>query len=741
MKQFLRLFNRIILIVTLLLCTVSVFSYENPPTDTDNVENFLFALPDDQKAVKLNQLAAEVVSKDPQKAINYSNRALKIALQKNYLTEIANAYSNIGLAYDYIGDYQIALENHVEAHRIREIQKDRVGMAQSLNNMGVIYFNIKAYHEAKEFYDRALNLRIAIGDTNEIYKSLNNIGLVTYEVGEFSKSLEYYFEMLKIVESKSDEGELGNIYNKIAKVYYALKMFDDALAFYKKAAESSEKSENKAELARSLTNIGNIYFETNRFKEALSSYEKGLIIREESKDKKGIAILLNNMGMIHKQMGNYPKALDYCTRSIVTRLEISDSSGLYHPLTTIAQTHMLLKNYEDALKYVHQAFDIAQKLNDKKLLVSTYEIYHDLYREIGNYRTALDYYKLYSSTKDSLINEESNKRIAELKISYDVDKKEKENIMLRQQNESQRRINEIQKTSFILITFLIFVLLIMFYFRYKTNQRTNRLLRTKNQTISEQTEKLEEILRDLRENEKKLIESNATKDKFFTIIAHDLKNPLHAIVLSSDTIKTKFKMMTEQQHIDLISQINKAGLHLSNLLENLLFWSKAQSGAMKPERQMIDLSFLVAENVKLLSESAKNKGISIQYGNGGSVYAYADPNMINTVIRNLMSNAIKFTSKGGEVLLSTRINAEYCELKVKDTGVGISEVDLKKLFRIDVHYSTFGTSREKGTGLGLILCKEFMEMNHGSIEAKSAIGMGTELTIKIPLKPSKSTTE
>lgn len=737
MKQLLTLFNQIILILTLLLCTVSVFSYENPPSDTDNVENFLFALPDDQKATKLNQLAAEVVSKDPQKAINYSNRALKIALQKNYLAEIANAYSNIGLAYDYIGDYEIALENHVEALRVREIQKDKAGMAQSLNNIGVIYFNIKAYHEAKEFYERALNFRIAIGDTTEIFKSLNNIGLITYEVGEFSKSLEYYFEMLKIVESRSDEGELGNVYNKIAKVYYALKMFDEALTFYQKAAESSEKSENKAELARSLTNIGNIYFETNRFKEALTSYEKALIIREENKDKKGIGILQNNIGMIHKQMGNYPKALDYCTRSIATRLEIADSSGLYHPLTSIAQIYMLLKNYEGALDYVHQAFEIAQKLNDKKLLVSTYEIYHDLYREIGNYRTALDYYKLYSSTKDSLINEESNKRIAELKISYDVDKKEKENIMLRQQNESQRRINEIQKTSFILITFLIFVLLIMFYFRYKTNQRTNNLLRTKNQTISEQTEKLQEILKDLRENEKQLIESNATKDKFFTIIAHDLKNPLHAIVLSSDTIKTKFKMMTEQQHVDLISQINKAGLHLSNLLENLLFWSKAQSGAMKPERQMIDLSYLVAENVKLLSESAKNKGISIQFGNGGSAYAYADPNMINTVIRNLMSNAIKFTSKGGEVTLSTRINAEYCELKVKDTGVGISEEDLKKLFRIDVHYSTFGTSREKGTGLGLILCREFMEMNHGSIEAQSSIGKGTELTIKIPLKPSK----
>lgn len=721
----------------IMLMPALLFSYETPPEDTLDVENILYTLNDEQKAAKLNEMASAVVSKDPSQAISLANRALKIGQSKNFMNEIANSYSNLGLAYDYIGEYQIALENHLEALRVREIQKNKVGMAQTLNNMGVIYFNSKRYAEARELYDRALQLRIEIGNINEVYKSLNNMGLVCYEVGDLSKSLEYYFEMLKIIEGSDEKSDLGQIYNKIAKVYYALKMYDDALIFYEKAIDPSKEKDDKSEMARSFANIGNIFFETSKFKDALNYYEKALLLREETNDKRGIGILLNNMGMIHKQMGNYQKALEYCMNSITTRMEIGDSTGIYHPLTTIAQTYILLKNYDEALNYVNKAFDIARGLNDKKLLISTYELFHDINYMLGNYRTALDYYKLYSSTKDSLINEESNKKIAELKISYDVDKKEKENLLLRQQNESQRRINDLQKTSFIIISFLIFVLLIMFYFRYKSNQRTNKLLRTKNQTISEQTEKLEEILEDLLVNEQKLIEANATKDKFFQIIAHDLKNPLHAIVLSSDTMKSKFRTMTEEQLFELISQTHKAGLHLSNLLENLLFWSKAQSGALKPERQMIDLSYLVSENVKLLSESAKNKGISIHATNGESHYAYADPNMINTVIRNLVSNAIKFTSKGGEVELSTRMNSEYVELKVRDTGVGISDDDLKKLFRIDVHYSTFGTSREKGTGLGLILCKEFMDMNQGSIEAKSTIGKGTELTIQVPSKPLK----
>lgn len=737
------IFRKCTLVVFILLyiTTIPIIAYETPPSDTTNIESFLFALPEEQRAAKMNEIAFDVVANQPDKAIDYANRALRIALSKNIPTQIANSYNNLGLAHDYKKMYSEALDYHVEALRVREIQKDKIGMAQSLNNIGVIYYNLRAYKEAIEFYERALSLRIVIGDTSEIYKSLNNLGIVSQIAGDYGKSLEYFFETLKIVEATNNNDDLAHVLNKIGSVYYATKIYDEALIFFKRALEASQQENQPKELNRSLNNMGNVYFETGRIKEALQSYEQALKIAEQIKDFRSVGITMNNMGMIHKQLGNYDKALNYCMGSIQARLDIKDSSSIFHPLTTVAQIYMLKKNYDEALVQLDRAFEIARIKNERRQMLIAYEIYHELYRDLGNYRTALDYYKLYSSTKDSLMNDESNKKIAELKITYEVDKKDKENIILRQQNEYQRSMNNIQRTSFVAISFLVFILMIMFYFRHKHNVRTNKILNDKNIKITEQTDKMREILDNLIENEKKLLEANATKDKFFSIIAHDLKNPLHAIVLSSDTIRSKSHIMSESQLVELVSQIHKAGVHLSNLLENLLYWSKTQSGSLKAEKQMIDLSYLVSENVKLLAESAKNKGIEIYNNNGGPVLAYGDPNMVNTVIRNLISNAIKFTSRDGKVIVNTRMNSEYVELKVKDNGVGISEEDMKKLFRIDVHYSTFGTSREKGTGLGLILCKEFMDMNNGSIEAKSAIGEGTEVTIKIPSKPSPSYSE
>jgi len=723
------------------IANIRTFAYETPPSDTTNIESFLFALPEEQRAAKMNELALEIVANQPDKAIDYANRALRISLSKNLPVQIANSYSNLGLAHDYKKMYAEALDYHVEALRIREIHKDRVGMAQSLNNIGVIYYNLRAYKEAIEFYEKALQIRIGIGDTNELFKSYNNLGIVSQIAGDYGKSLEYFFEILKIVEATNNNEDLTHILNKIGNVYYATKIYDEALVFFKRAHEVSQNENQLKELNRSLNNMGNVYFETGRIKEALQSYEQALKIAEQIQDYRSVGITMNNMGMIYKQLGNYDKALSYCMGSIQARLDVKDSSSIFHPLTTVSQIYMLKKNYDEALVHLNRAFEIASLRNERRQMLIAYEIYHELYRDLGNYRTALDYYKLYSSTKDSLMNDESNKRIAELKITYEVDKKDKENIILRQQNEYQRRMNNIQKTSFVAISFLVFLLLIMFYFRHKHNLRTNKILYDKNVKITEQSDKMREILNNLIENEKKLIEANATKDKFFSIIAHDLKNPLHAIVLSADTIRSKSHIMSESQLVELVSQIHKAGLHLSNLLENLLYWSKTQSGSLKAERQMIDLTYLVSENIKLLSESAKNKGIHIINNNGGPVLAYGDPNMVNTIIRNLISNAIKFTSRDGKVAVTTRMNSEYVELKVTDNGVGISDDDMKKLFRVDVHYSTFGTSREKGTGLGLILCKEFMEMNNGSIEAKSAIGEGTEVTIKIPAKPTPSNSE
>jgi signal transduction histidine kinase len=245
-----------------------------------------------------------------------------------------------------------------------------------------------------------------------------------------------------------------------------------------------------------------------------------------------------------------------------------------------------------------------------------------------------------------------------------------------------------------------------------------------------------ELLNQIKKSEEDLIEANATKDKFFSIIAHDLKNPLHAIVLSSDLLISKFRYMDGEQLLDLIKNINRSGVHLSNLLGNLLTWSRTQSGKIEYEPNVIDLLNLVLDNINLNIEHASKKNITLNHKISEGSVVFADYNTVSTVLRNLISNAIKFSFENSEVLIYAEELDKSIAISIHDNGVGISEDDIQKLFRIDIHHTTMGTLKEIGTGLGLILCKEFVELNGGSVWVKSDRELGTTFTFTLPKNAS-----
>jgi signal transduction histidine kinase len=230
-----------------------------------------------------------------------------------------------------------------------------------------------------------------------------------------------------------------------------------------------------------------------------------------------------------------------------------------------------------------------------------------------------------------------------------------------------------------------------------------------------------------------LSEANATKDKFFSIIAHDLKNPLHAIILSSDLLMNKYEAMNSEQLNSLIKNIHSAGAHLSSLLENLLQWSRTQNGKINFEPKPVDLFTIIEENFALMDVNARKKNIFMHSNINPNTYALADSNMLKTIFRNLISNAIKFSHQDSRVIIDIDESDDYFfEISVIDKGIGINQEDIQKLFRIDVHHTTIGTSNEKGTGLGLILCKEFVELIGGRIHAESQINNGSTFTVTLP---------
>jgi len=233
-------------------------------------------------------------------------------------------------------------------------------------------------------------------------------------------------------------------------------------------------------------------------------------------------------------------------------------------------------------------------------------------------------------------------------------------------------------------------------------------------------------IRELKKAEKELKRLNATKDKFFSIIAHDLKNPFGSLLGATDVLIRKFDQFDREKTLHFLRNIKLVAKQGYDLLINLLEWSRAQTGRLEFEMQELNLFELVKSNVELLKTQATNKKIEIINEVDPAINVYADQNTILTVLRNLLTNAIKYTHNEGKVRISTNTNHEYVTVTVADDGIGIPKEKLNKLFKIDENYSQKGTNKETGTGLGLILCKEFVEKNKGEIHVESEKGEGSK---------------
>lgn len=236
----------------------------------------------------------------------------------------------------------------------------------------------------------------------------------------------------------------------------------------------------------------------------------------------------------------------------------------------------------------------------------------------------------------------------------------------------------------------------------------------------------------LRESEQQLREVNATKDKFFSIIAHDLKSPLSVLVSASEMLIHNIEQFKKDKIKSFLKDITKTAIQTYNLLENLLEWARTQTGQIEYNPETLNLKQLIMETVLFLTSKAESKKIKIHYQADENLFIFADERMASTVLRNLTTNALKYTHPKDEIKIIGQQKDDMIEIAVIDSGVGIRKEDIKKLFQINVHYTTKGTFNEKGTGLGLILCKEFVDKHGGEIWVESKVGKGSIFKFTLP---------
>jgi signal transduction histidine kinase len=321
-------------------------------------------------------------------------------------------------------------------------------------------------------------------------------------------------------------------------------------------------------------------------------------------------------------------------------------------------------------------------------------------------------------------------RIKEMESISQAQSLEQEIELLRKDKKiSKLTATRLKNTVFSLaaVSLMIILVLVVYYQKNRLKRETNRLLEEKNTQLEKTNLKLQK-------SEKHLKELNSTKDKFFSIIGHDLRNPLNALLGFSELISGNSRDYTSEEIQRYSKIINEAAKNIHLLIENLLEWSRSQAGTIDFNPEQTELSAMVTEIFKIFEIHADKKGVSLVSEIPEDTTVKADRNLLSTILRNLINNAVKFTPGGGQVRIFCKQDEQEITISVEDTGIGMSEEQLESLFRMKSNVTMPGTSEEKGTGLGLILCKEFVDMHRGRIWATSKQKEGSTFSFTLPMK-------
>jgi len=407
----------------------------------------------------------------------------------------------------------------------------------------------------------------------------------------------------------------------------------------------------------------------------------------------------------------FHKALDFGKR-------INNQNRVAIANYNLGETYLAVHQPDSAKIYIKESYKIAVDKSYTSVIKDNLFMLSKIAEQENNTGLAFDYFKKATLLKDSLLNTDKVAKFTDLQIKHFTEQQRQENLLLRKNNEIQRITIKQQRilTSGLIISGL-FILIILIYILYSR-------------------ESFKKLNRKLEKSEKKLIRANADKDKFFTIIAHDLKSPFNGLIGITNILSSDFESFSTNEIKSMILALKESTTNIYQLLERLLEWSQIQTGKIEYYFEKIKLKNSGEEIIELFSTNAANKNIALEINIDDSIEVYADIKTISAILRNLIANAIKFTKTGGKITLTAVEKIDNIEISVSDTGIGMEQSTVNKLFNINEKVSRKGTAKETGTGLGLILCKEFAEKNRGKIWAESALGEGSKFTFTLPRSSS-----
>jgi two-component system, sensor histidine kinase and response regulator len=593
---------------------------------------------------------------------------------------------------------------------------DKVNVLCKLSENYLLHQPSKAKHYAEEALSLAIEIDYPIGEI----LALNHLGDYEFRQGNYAQSIQFASKSLHQAEAINDSASIAKSYRVLGNTNnYGLKRYDSALAYQLKAFKIYQLRKDYEMIAATCGSITWIYATTNQhLDEAHKLARLGVHLSDSLNNYQYLSYNYNSEGLIYQQENQLDSALKYFDLSIIEAQKVNDKAVIAFNKRLKASIFLKRNELEKALALYHTSLAESRKLNFREVVKNSYDGLSQSYAAMGNYSMAYKYSTLFNQLRDSLLNAEITQKALLIELEYEETKSKLKIRELQFSNEQAKKEKIIVLLSFGIA--LAFSIIIIFLITRNNQQRakTNQLLNVKNLKIAEQNDVLVKV--------------NATKDKLFSILGHDLRSPLNSLKGILGMVARK--EVTGDEFISFVPNLNQQVIGITETLDNLLRWSQSQQQGWVSTITTIKLCSLISKCEMLFKEVANQKNISIINQVNPNETVVGDENQIELVFRNLIHNAIKFTRRGGSITIRTRHEENFVLIKVMDTGIGMTEDQMKHLFDLSKTGNTVGTQGEQGTGLGLHLCHEMAKENGGKIEVTSAIGEGTTFLVYLKSK-------
>ncbi len=612
-------------------------------------------------------------------SLMYAREAFELSQKVNNTRGEANALYCYGLAYLNSGELMKSRSYYQEGIKLCEDHKENDGKIEGYLHFSTFYHLLGKTDSMKFYAFNALELSQKTKIISLKAGAAQCIGNYYMVEGDFAKALFYCQQTLQIWQSIG-QANIAGIYSDIGNIYYKEKEYPKALEYYRKAYDNAIKTS----------------------------------------DLDAFGFSLNNMGLVYYQLDSQSEAIDYYKRAIKYYTSNSNEFGIANTEANLADAYLKNKQYKPALEIAQNGIIIARELHFQKLMLQLYIAEAEAQGGLGNYKEAFLNQKIASKYQDSVNQLTINQTATDYQTKIEIEKRDHENNLLKEEGKRQKAelTTKNQLTFFIGTVMILCLIIALIALNSSTKRKRQLLLMAKlNEEITEQKKILEE--------------TDELKTKLFSIVSHDFKSPLASLQLflsmfeEGDFTKDEVKELSGK----LMERMNVT----FSFIENLLGWAQSQMNGYIPNFSRLNLYNIAEENFELYRKQAESKEIAFHNEIQQNQEIIADENMLKLVLRNLMSNAIKYTAKGGEVKITANRDNKYIIISVHDTGIGMTEAMIRKIFTSQ-RINTYGTENEPGTGLGLMLCREFLEKIGGFISVKSELGKGSIFSVNIPLK-------